>query len=175
MQQICREIKSSKSTAFVSSKSLWFSDMARRCFRASISFLSNTTWPIGTAGIFFKCLIVWESCRISHQLPIITRKAGPLKNQKNIQNWHQFTTPTSDPGSIPPTSFLVGLPRLTLRSPLPSDSIGQTGFKCPFSGSAMTGTTEFNSSLKVTRGRFVFTVEGGSKSMTSENVGSGTF
>lgn len=142
--------------------------MARRCFRASISFLSNTTWPIGTAGIFFKCLIVWENCSISHQLPIITRKAGPLKNQKTIQNLTSIFNFL--PGSIPPTSFLFGKPRLTLRSPLPSDSIGQTGFKCPFSGNAMTGTTEFNSSLKVTRGRFVFTLEGGSKSMTSKNV-----
>lgn len=168
MQQVCREIESSKSTAFVSSKSLWFSDMARRCFRASISFLSNTTWPIGTVGIFFKCLIVWENCSISHQLPIITRKAGPLKNQKTIQNLTSIFNFL--PGSIPPTSFLLGKPRLTLRSPLPSDSIGQTGFKCPFSGNAMTGTTEFNSSLKVTRGRFVFTLEGGSKSMTSKNV-----
>ena len=141
--------------------------MARRCFRASISFLSNTTWPIGTAGIFFKCLIVWENCSISHQLPIITERPGLSLNQKTIQKITSIYN--TGPRIHSPNICSRWKPRLTLRSPLPSDSIGQTGFKCPFSGNAMTGTTEFNSSLKVTRGRFVFTLEGGSKSMTSEN------
>lgn len=144
--------------------------MARRCFRASISFLSNTTWPIGTAGIFFKCLIVWENSCISHQLPTNTERPDLSKTKKpfRIDINLQFSSRIHSPNIF----SRLRLPRLTLRSPLPSDSIGQvTGFKCPFSGNAMTGTTEFNSSLKVTRGtRFVFTVEGGSKSMTSENV-----